>query len=220
MKTKLTHFTLLFFALIPLQAIAQKNFIEGTIVYKVKIEKPDPKLALQTSNGTLTLMLKGKVVVQTLSLQSGFKNTMIFNGNTKSVHSLRKIGNETYALQLDTNQVNKKYEKCSKLTLQDYESDIKSIGGFKTEKAKLICNNAAPLIVYYTKEWKIENEQLFEDFATFEYLPLSYDIKNDDGTMLHFELQSIEANPIDNNSLKIPDGYKVISYEQYKSWQH
>lgn len=138
----------------------------------------------------------------------------------KDAYSLRKIGREQFALQLDTEQLKKKQMKCATFTTQEYTNDIKSIANFKTEKAKLFCNDAPPLLIYYTKEWTINNEFLFENFPFFQYLPLAYDIKNDDGSLLHFELQKIEATPQDNGSFKVPEGYKIISYEEYKSWQH
>lgn len=220
MNKKCTYLLSMLLCMNSLCSLAQNNFIEGKIVYSVKIESVDPKQNKQFATGTLNLFLKGNVVLKELSLSSGFKNKMIFNASEKKAYSLRQIGEEKYALQLDAEQLKKKLEKCAQLNIQDYESDIKSIANFKTEKAKLTCNNNAPIVVYYTKEWLIANESLFEDFPTFNYLPLAYDIKNEDGSIFHFELQKIETAPMDNAAFKIPDGYKVITYEEYKSWRH
>lgn len=202
-----------------LDSNAQTSFIEGEIIYAVRIESVNPKLEKQISTGELRIKLKGNSVIKELSLSSGFKNTMLFEKG-KDAYSLRKIGGEQFALQLDAEQLKKKQLKCATFTTEEYTNDIKSIANFKTERAKLICNDAPPLLIYYTKEWTINNAFLFENFPFFQYLPLAYDIKNDDGSQFHFELQKIEATPQDNGAFKIPEGYKIISYEEYKSWQH
>lgn len=198
---------------------AQNSFIEGEIIYTVRIEAVNPKLEKQISTGELRIKLKGNSVIKELSLSSGFKNTMLFEKG-KDAYSIRKIAGEKFALQLDAEQIKKKQQKCVNFTTEEYTNDIKSIANFKTERAKLLCNDAPPMLIYYTKEWIINNEFLFENFPFFQFLPLAYDIKNDDGSLFHFELQKIEASPQDNSVFKIPDGYKIISYEEYKSWQH
>ena len=198
---------------------AQKNFIEGQITYFVKIESADPKQNDKAIHGTLNLFLKGHLIVKELTLESGFKNTMLYNGNTKAIYALRKMGDEKYALQLDENQIKKKQEKCKKLTIEEVDSEPKTIADFKAQKAKLTCNNTEHISLYYTREWLVGNEHLFEDFPSFPYLPLAYSIKSDDGNKLHFELRKIEPKPIDNAVFKIPEGYKVISAEEYKTWK-
>ncbi len=219
MRHTFISLTTSFLAFISLNLSAQTSFIEGEIVYNVKIEAVNPKLEKQISTGELKIKVKGNAVLKELSLSSGFNNTLLFEKG-KDAYSLRKIGGEQFALQLDAEQLKKKQLKCVNFTTEEYTNDIKSIANFKTEKAKLVCNDAPPLLIYYTKEWTINNEFLFENFPFFQFLPLAYDIKNDDGSQFHFELQKIEATPQDNGAFKIPEGYKIISYEEYKSWQH
>lgn len=76
------------------------------------------------------------------------------------------------------------------------------------------------MIVYYTKEWNIHNQQLFENFPSFAYLPLSFELKNEDGSVLHLELLKIEERPMDNSLFEIPKDYKIISDKEYRAWQH
>lgn len=219
MNWKCTWLKILLLCSISLSSAAQKNFIEGSITYSVRIESTSPKQTKQMATGSLNLFLKGNVVVKELELSSGFRNTMIFNGNEKAAYALRTIGGEHYALQLDQAQQKKKQEKCAQLTTEDMPGDLKSIANFKAEKTSIKCNNMPPLVVYFTKDWRISNQDLFEDFPSFSYLPLAYDIKNEDGSIFHFELQKIEAKPMDNSSFKIPEEYKIIGYEEFKSWQ-
>lgn len=199
-------------------SFAQHNFVEGELVYSISIESAN---ATQTnSTGTLTLLLKGHSVVKILELNKGFKNTLIYNGFKKSTHSLRSIGDKKVALLLESEQIKKKLEKCSSIRVEDLKDESRAVLNFKTEQAIIHCNNASPVQVYYTKTWQINNPYLFDDFPSFQYLPLLFDIKKEDGSTVHFELKKIEAKPMDNSIFEIPKDYKVISSDEYNSWQH
>jgi hypothetical protein len=197
-------------------AFCQKQFIEGEIVYNVTITAADAK-DNKVNAGTLTISIKANSVTKELNLQSGFRNTIIFNQSEKVAYSLREHEGIQYAIQLDPDQLKKKQEKCTQPERQELESDRKTTLGFATEKVKLTCNNTNPVVVYYTKAWRIGNPNIFQDFPFFDYLPLAYEIKNEDGNLFGFELQKIEAKPIDNRVFNVPPGYKKISQQEYKS---
>jgi len=197
---------------------AQNNFVEGELVYAISIESANATQI--SSTGTLTLMLKGNSIVKILELNKGYKNTIIYNGFKKSTHSLRSIGDKKVALLLEAEQIKKIQEKCSSLRIEDIQNEPRAILNFKTELGIIHCNNASPLTLYYTKDWQIKNANLFDEFPSFQYLPLLFDIKNEDGSKVHFELKKIEAKPMENSIFEIPKDYKVISSEEYNSWQH
>jgi hypothetical protein len=199
---------------------AQNSFIEGELTYTVSIESNNIELSKTKSFGTLTLMLKGNCVVKTLELNTGFKNTIIYNHQKKASCSLRNIGQEKVALLLEPDQLSKKQNRCSTLRVEELVTDIQTILNFKTERAKLHCNNLKPIIIYYTRDWLINSPYLFDEFSNFHYLPLSFDINNEDGSIIHFELKKIEAKPMDNSLFEVPKDYKVITSEEYNSWQH
>jgi hypothetical protein len=194
--------------------------VEGVISYSVSIVNINSDQSKQTINGTLNIFLKGNTVKKDLLLGKGFNNTMMLNGDTKPTYSLRQIGNEKYAIEIDTTQLHKQQLKCPHLNLEPLISDIKTIANFRAEKVIVSCNNTQPIIIYYTKEWTINNKQLFEKFPSFTYLPLSFDINNEDGSVLHFELTKIEPKPLDSRLFTVPSDFKIISQEEYQSWQH
>ena len=199
---------------------AQKSFVEGELIYLVTIESNNIELSKTKSSGTLTLMLKGNCVVKTLDLNTGFKNSIIYNHLKKASYSLRNIGREKVALLLDSDQLSKKQDRCSTLRVEELTTDIQTILNFKTERAKLHCNNSNPIIIYYTQDWNISSPYLFDEFSSFHFLPLLFDINNDDGSIIHFELKKIEAKPMDNSLFEVPKDYKIITSEEYNSWQH
>ncbi|MES2479934.1 MAG: hypothetical protein V4561_12670 [Bacteroidota bacterium] len=199
---------------------AQNSFIEGELTYTVSIESNNIELGKTKSSGTLTLMLKGNCVVKVLELNTGFKNTIIYNHQKKASYSLRNIGHEKVALLLEPDQLSKKQNRCSTLRVEELSTDIQTILNFKTARAKLHCNNLKPIIIYYTQDWLISSPYLFDEFSTFHYLPLLFDINNEDGSIIHFELKKIEAKPMDNSLFEVPKDYKIITSEEYNSWQH
>ncbi|MGC4058929.1 MAG: hypothetical protein QM743_12540 [Chitinophagaceae bacterium] len=203
-----------------LHAFAQQSFVEGEITYKVHIEQGDPAAPVQKSeDGTLVIRLKGNRVVKELKLNSGFNNTMLLDGD-KSAYSLRKIGNARYAIQLAPSQIAERRSKCTQMELTNLPVEANTIAGFRTLCAKLVCNDAGTHTVYYTKDWTISSNLLFEQFPRFGYLPLKYEIKNEKGATMRFTLSKIESKPLDNTLFLLPDGYKVISSEEYRSWNH
>jgi hypothetical protein len=199
---------------------AQNDFVEGMLTYSVKITKNDAEQTKQNIKGFLYIKLKGYSLIKELQLESGFSNTMLYNSAKKLNYSFRKISTQGYAIQLNSNQLEQKLNNCKDLNIEELPSDTKTIKNFKTEKAKLYCNNNKPVIVYYTKEWNISNPYIFEDFPPFNYLPLAFEINKEDGSTFDFELKSIEAKPMDNSTFEIPQGYKVITQEEFRSWQH
>lgn len=211
-----------FFLLLVFQKTkAQKVFVEGELFYAITISKSDPEQRTQNSiKGTLRVKQKGHAVLKELELKNGFKSTKLFMGLGKPSYSFVNIGDQNFALKNDFENVNRALSKCSQLSIENLPIEINAIAGFKTERGRMLCNDRKPIVIYYTKEWQINNPLLFEEFPSFQSLPLSFDVKNDDGSQIHFELINIESKPLDNSTFQIPNGYKTISQEEYKSWQH
>lgn len=213
-------FFVLFVLVFP-NANAQKVFVEGELVYAITISQNNPEQKTPNNiQGLLSIKQKGNAVVKELVLKNGFTSTKLFLGQNKPSYSFVLIGEKNYALKIDGDNTNNSLLKCSQLTLEALPSDIKAIAGFKTERGKILCNDRKPIVLYYTKDWQINNPLLFEEFSSFQSLPLAFDINNEDGSLIHFELRSIESKPLDNATFQIPNGYKIISQEEYKAWQH
>lgn len=210
-----------FFILVFPIAKAQKVFVEGELLYAITIFQNNPEQRTQnTIQGTLTIKQKGSAVLKELVLKNGFKSTKLFLGPAKPSYSYVIIGDQNYALKSDVEITNRTLAKCSQLAIKDLPIEINAIAGFKTERGTILCNDRKPIAIYYTKEWQVNNPLLFEEFPSFQALPLSFDINNEDGSLIRFVLINIESKPLDNSTFQIPNGYKTITQEEYKSWQH
>lgn len=197
-------------------ANAQKLFVEGELLYAITISQNNPEQKTPNNiQGTLSIKQKGHAVLKELLLKNGFKSTKLFLGQAKHSYSFILIAEQNFALKSDEESL-----KCRDLTLETLPTDIKSIAGFKTERGKILCKDRKPIVLYYTQEWQTNNPLLFEEFSSFKALPLAFEINNEDGSLIRFELMKIESKPMENATFQIPNGYKTISQEEYKAWQH
>lgn len=197
-------------------ANAQKLFVEGELLYAITISQNNPEQKTPNNiQGTLSIKQKGHAVLKELLLKNGFKSTKLFLGQAKPSYSFILIAEQNFALKSDEESL-----KCKELTLETLPTDIKSIAGFKTERGKILCKDRKPILLYYTQEWQTNNPLLFEEFSSFKALPLAFEINNEDGSLIRFELMKIESKPMENATFQIPNGYKTISQEEYKAWQH
>lgn len=194
---------------------AQQRFTEGTVSYLVRIEQKNAGQGSQAVTGTFQLTLKDKQYIQELRLSSGFRNLIIFNAADNAAYSLRRVQDKKYAIQLDAEELRKK-QSCTSFSMEDMPADGAIIAGFSSERKRIRCGKMEPIILYYSRQWEMPDPYLFQYFPGFSHLPLRYNIRNEDGSILHFELQKIEAKPIDNGAFRIPRDYKLISNEEYR----
>jgi hypothetical protein len=200
--------------------IAQKKFIEGDITYSLKIAQNQMDDGQQNVKGIFKIKIKGEKLLKEMILENGFNNTILYNGINNSYFSFRKVGNQSFAIQLNKDHFEKQRANCAQMNIEPLMGDIKTIKNFRTEKAKLLCNNQKPIIVQYTKDWSLNNTHLFDEFPQFQFLPLAFEIVKNDGSIFSFELINIEEKLMDNGEFEIPNGYKIITQEEFKSWQH
>ena len=193
---------------------AQQQFSEGNIVYSVTIEK-EPGAASQT--GEFRIILKDKQFSKELSLSSGFNNRFLFNTEDNTIYSLRKVQGKKYAIQLNSEDFKKKQHHCPSVKVEDVGTESKTVAGYTGQRATALCPGTEPAELYYTKEWSMANTELFQNFGGFRYLPLIYDIRNDDGSTFHFVLKKIESKPVDNGAFRIPKDYKLLTNEEYNA---
>lgn len=202
------------------QTAAQQAFVEGELVYRVSISKPGEDPNKHANNGSLHIYIKGDAVRKELNFDAGFSSTLLFMGNTKPSYTLRQIGNQNLAIQLDDKELKKQALACAKMQMELLKNDRPIIADFKTEKVKLCCNNSAPVGIYFTRTWTINNQRMFDAFPLFGYLPLSFELNEGSSSMIHFELEKIESKPLDNSLFIIPANYRIMSLEEYNAWQH
>src|SRR3978361_1416328 len=98
-------------------ACAQDILVEGTIRYAVSIGPVAGGTAFTEHAGTYTITIKGKQTRKELSMNTGYQNVQILNGNTGAVYSLQSSGGQKYAIQLRWSDLVEKQKPYEHFTL-------------------------------------------------------------------------------------------------------
>jgi hypothetical protein len=192
---------------------AQQIFSEGTLIYKVAIEPPANTEGLEQHTGTYTIIVKNNQLKKELKLDNGFVSTIITDISKNTSYSLRKIGNNFYAVQLDESAANNKKRFADFKVKEGIEK--KKLAGYDGSRATVVYKDGSSADIFYVKDLK-PVEFLLEWFPGIEGLPIAFERKNDDGMLMHFTAQSIATTPVESHIFKLPTEYKIISNEEYR----
>ena len=92
-------------------AIAQRAFTEGTINYDISIDPPANQEGLVQYKGSYSIVVKGPLVKETLTLENGYVTTLLYNYRDSTAYSLKKLSNKNYAIQLDLKTMQNRRKK-------------------------------------------------------------------------------------------------------------
>ena len=198
---------------LPFISNAQKVLGEGTVVYKAVLTKPDGS----RKEGTYTITVKNKQVRKDLKIGSDFENVQIFD-NTEKAYILRSMNDKNFAVEMSMADLLKKNERYYDPEIKD-AAESKNIAGMKAQKAVITYKDGSTAELFYTKEWKADIPFAFERYRGLNGFPVAFDYKNDQGAVINFEVLTLDENVVESSNFKIPNGYKVISGEEYKKLQ-
>ena len=193
-------------------AIAQKPFTEGTIVYKVKLKSADQN----EFTGVYTFIIKGGEIRKELKLNNGYQDVVLLNCVTSKVYSLQNRNNKKYAIQLSMDDLQKKQQKFTGYTIKNEAANSRTIAGFAAYKGNINYSDGSNADVYYSKDWYPTQSITYERFPDCKFLPVYFSYRDDNNTVMDFELDRMEAGPIESALFRIPADYQMISYGEYK----
>ena len=211
MSYRTPAFFALFF-LIAISSNAQKQFTEGIVAYKIKLESADHK----EYKGVYTFTFKGPHIKKELRLDNGFNDVVIMDCGTNTVHSLQNRDGKKYAIQLSMDDMLKMQAPFSGFTLKNEEKSSSNIAGYIVYKGKINYRDGSGADIYYSKEWCPTQAVTFERFPDAKFMPMRYAYTDEHGISMEFEVTRIEMGPVENAIFRIPADYKMISYEEYK----
>lgn len=211
LRIRFLYFTLLF--LFPALSNAQKQLVEGFIVYKVRINDAANNTI---AKGTYTLTYKGKLLREELILNNGFHDILLSDYNTQTIYSLKENGGKKYAIQISMEGYVKKNENFENFTLTNTNKENKDIVGMTAMNATITYNSGETCDIYYTAEWQPMDKWMFDHFPGIRYLPLSFAYTQNNNAQIFFEAKQMENSPVENALFKVPTDYKMISYDEYR----
>lgn len=193
----------------------QQLFVEGRIRYAVSIGPVSDSSGFTEHAGTYTLTVKGRQVRKELSMNTGYQNVLIVNSSQNSVYSLQTNGGQHYAIQLSMEDMKERQKPYEGFTRQEVPGNM-TIAGWPCEKTFITYKDGARSAMYYTTAWSTPDALLFDRFPGVKNIPLAFEYRNDEGIIMHFQAEKLEAVPVESALFRIPPDYKIISNAEYK----
>lgn len=194
-------------------ASAQEVFVEGFIQYKVAAAAPGTTVPKQI--GSYTITVKGNMVRKEFVLDNGYKNILIYNGNSSIYYSLKNTPGKNYAIQLNVADLKSQYKKYEGFKMEESKNTV-TIAGLPCIKAKITYTNNTTSNVSICKQYSPSDPFVFEQFPGIAYIPLYFEYTNEQGNNILFTAEKIEKAPQETSFFRVPGDYKIITNEEYK----
>lgn len=196
------------------QALAQKIFSEGTIVYDITVQtgSKEPQLADMFDGVTTTIYLKGSQS-RTEMISPLVSTITILNAKSNTGVVLKEYGNQKLLIHMtgdDWNEMNKKYAGITFTPMKE----TKTIAGYSCQKALATLKDGTTFTVFYTKEMVTENKDYNYQFKTLPGLPLEYE-STEGKLKIRYTASKITFDPVPIQKFKIPEsGYRELTYRE------
>lgn len=195
--------------------MAQHSLTEGSISYNVTIDPPAEQAVYGPQKGVYTISVKGKMLRKELTMENGYKTTILYNGNIEVGYSLQTNAGKRYAIQLSRQDLENEQLPFEGFKTEDLGA-AKDILSMASQHARIVYSNKAECDLYYAKSWELGDYPVFDRFPGFKFLPLAFSYKNEQGMSFHFEAVQFSPVPIDNSIFRLPQDYKIITNSEYK----
>ena len=194
-------------------AKAQKLLTEGLLSYKITITSPSGSQA----SGLFNITVKGPLLLRELKMSNGYENVLLINTNAGTIYSMQKRGVRNYAVELNLTEFLSKSNKYRGATIIGEQKHKEKFAGLEAYLGFAHYQDGTDMPVSVSHEWALQEPFVFECFPDAKFLPLNFSYKDEDGNSLKFELDKLNAVPVENSVFRIPADYKMVSYNEYKS---
>jgi GLPGLI family protein len=196
---------------------------QGHIAYDIKLSSDDPDMAmaLMLLDGSTMHLYFGDQKARTELKMSIMTMTTVVDNKTEEILILIDgVMNDKNAIRTNFNEMAANEQEVEQPTVK-LTSKKKVILGYKCKKAIVIDANGQEMDYWYTEEIKTVSTEKNSAINKLPGLALEYAM-NRDNTLMTFKATVVEKS-LDNAtikeklSLKIPEGYEEVSYQEYTS---
>lgn len=198
----------------------QEKLSEGVLTYALtisgKVPTPANEPALtETKSGTLLIYVKDNYVRQDIKLEDGYTYSRISNYTTDKDIILQTINTTRYAIEVGMKDERKKTMHFTDAILETGRNR-KKIGDFDAQEATLKYKNGSSFQLYYVDQYVLAHPEVFERSPELKGIPAQFDIPGSNGFNTHFELKTLNREPVSNSVFQVPEGYRIISRKEYE----
>jgi len=208
---------LIFLMLSGVQAWSQKMFTEGKITYSVTVYAPDQKSVPQ--QGLFTISIKNNRVLQELEVAGGFEQKSITRFKSQKYISLKTVNDIDYAIEMDLKSIIQENSPYRGAQWVDGRQ-IRKLRDYTIYAASLEYKNGRKFPFFYIAEYQLEHPEIFEFMPEIEVLPAIFELPLNQGFKMRFELISVLELAIENEVFLVPEGYRIISEQEYRELKH
>jgi len=204
-----------------LQTFAGDKEFSGTIVYNITYPEGsvDPQMASMMPK---TMKIKIRDVNSRMEMNMGMGSTItLYNSETKTGATLMDMMGQKMAMKITPEDIEKEIAESPQITVVNID-ETKEIAGYECKKALIKIkekgsDKETELAVYYTDELGSGglnyNNPMFKDI---QGVMLEYTVKEGKIEMT-FTAISVEKGKIAESEFDIPEGYNLMTQEEFKS---
>ncbi len=212
MKT-FVFFITSFFMQVTVTSAQQRMVAECAITYSIAAEEgnADKDVVESLKASTKTVYIKGNDS-RTDLISPSFKQSVLYNKNTRSAVILRELGNNKFMTKLDNSQwagENKRYEGMT-VSLSNNES--KTILGYECKKAVLQLKDGSVFTIFYATNIIPSVKEFEYQFKDIPGFVLEYESQEAESKKIKYTAVKINLSPVQASRFDIPtSGYRLLN---------
>lgn len=202
-----------FFMQVTVASAQQRMVAECAITYSISAEEgnADKDVVESLKASTKTVYIKGNDS-RTDLISPSFKQSVLYNKNTRSAVILRELGNNKFMTKLDNSQwasENKRYEGMT-VSLSNNES--KTILGYECKKAVLQLKDGSVFTIFYATNIIPSVKEFEYQFKDIPGFVLEYESQEAESKKIKYTAVKINLSPVQASRFDIPtSGYRLLN---------
>lgn len=203
------------FILSSLAVKGQVKFNEGVLEYRVQIKNEADTIR---NEGTFTIHIKEGNVRKELKLNNGYDHVTLTNYNLGKHIILQKFNKHHYAVEMPEKEYRKKSAKYSNAQYYQEGSWLHvddSLQETNGKRVDITYRHGKTISAYVLDKYYLDYPRIFEQMPEIVGIPVAFQIESGNNYTMSFRLIKCNPQPISNNIFRIPEGYRIISHQEY-----
>jgi len=202
--------------LFPAFASGQVSFSEGVLEYSVQIKSVQDSV---DKKGSYIIQLKDGNARKELKLNDGYSNVSIINFNSNKYVFLQKINHQPYAVEMTEKEYRRQTSKYQGASYKKegswLEEEVENAQRLAGQKWQIKYKDGKDFVVYVSEKYSLQHPEVFEHSPQVKGIPVFFEINMENGYSMSFRLERCVPDPISNAVFRIPEGYRIISKQEY-----
>jgi GLPGLI family protein len=192
---------------------AQKNITEAVMLYDIAMQTPDGKpLTNSLSGSSFTLYIKGNLSRTDMTSSLGSEKTILDTRQGNAV-VLKEYSGQKLMITLTKEEWQLKNKKNDQVEFT-FDNTTKTINGYLCTKATAKLADGNEIVVFFTKELQIANNNYNILFKNLPGMPLYYEYSTPKLKFV-YSINKIDFGSVPANRFEFPkSGYRVLTYTE------